>query len=70
VSGPGLVSRRRFDSDLAFSDLEYCQRRRAIPASKARVIGMRVRGWSQAGIWAGRRRGSSDGTVVGDDIRG
>ena len=41
-----------------------------MPASRARVIGMRMRGWNQAGIWAGRRRGSSDGTVVGDDMRG
>ena len=39
-----------------------------MPAIRARVTGMRVRGWSQAGIWAGRRRGSSYGTVVGDDI--
>jgi len=69
VWAPGFDSRRRSDSARAFSDLEYCQSSRAIPATSARATGIRVRGWSQAGSWAGRTRGSSEGTVRGFDMK-
>ncbi len=69
VWAPGFDSRRRSDSARAFSDLEYCQSSRAIPATSARATGIKVRGWSQTGSWAGRTRGSSEGTVRGFDMK-
>jgi len=69
VWAPGFDSRRMSDSARAFSDLEYCQSSRAIPATSARATGIRVRGWSQTGSWAGRTRGSSEGTVRGFDMK-
>ena len=66
--GPGWVARRRLDSDRAFSDFEICQRRMAVPAQRRTTIGMMVLGLSQAGVWAGRIRGSSAGLRRASDI--
>ena len=65
---PGWVARRRLDSVRAFSDFEICQRRMAVPAQRRTTIGMMLLGLSQAGVWAGRIRGSSAGLRRASDI--
>lgn len=67
--GLGWVARRRLDSVRAFSDFEICQRRIAVPAPTRTTRGRRVLGLSQAGVWAGRIRGSSAGLRKASAIR-
>ena len=66
--GPGWVARRRLDSVRAFSDFEICHTRMAVPAQSRTTMGRRVLGLSQAGVWAGRIRGSSAGLRRASDI--